>query len=36
MRVMIIGIDALEYELVEKWNLNNLMQEEYGKVALPI
>jgi len=36
MRVMIIGIDALEYELVKKWNLNNLMQEEYGKVTLPI
>lgn len=35
-KVVILGIDALEYSLVEKWNLKNLKQEEYGKIELPI
>ena len=35
-KVLILGIDALEYELVEKWDLKNLKQEEYGKVELPL
>lgn len=35
-RIYIVGIDALEHSLVEKWNLKNLKQEEYGKVKLPI
>lgn len=34
-KVLILGIDALEYNLVEKWNLKNLKQEEYGKTELP-
>jgi len=35
-RVLILGIDALEYDLVEEWYLKNLKQEEYGKTILPI
>lgn len=35
-RVIILGIDALEYDLVEKWNLKNLKQVEYGKTELPL
>ncbi len=34
--IFILGIDALDYELVEKLNLNNLKQIEYGKVIVPI
>lgn len=36
MKIFIIGIDALEYDLVEKYDLKNLKQEEYGKVIVPI
>ena len=32
MRVFILAIDALEYDLVEKFRLNNLKQTEYGKI----
>ena len=35
-KVLILGIDALEYELVQQWNLQNLMQNEYGTTQLPI
>lgn len=35
-RVLILGIDALEYDLVKEWDLKNLKQEEYGRVELPI
>jgi len=35
-KVLILGIDALEYDLVEEWDLKNLKQEEYGKTILPI
>ncbi len=35
-RVLVLGIDALEYDLVERWNLANLQQEEYGKTRLPL
>ena len=35
-KVVILGIDSLEYELVKKWKLKNLKQEEYGKVNLPL
>lgn len=35
MRVFIIGIDALEYDLVEELNLRNIKQVEYGKVIEP-
>ena len=36
MRVLILGIDALEYDLVEEWDLKNLKQKEYGKITVPI
>lgn len=36
MKVLILGIDALEYNLVEKWDLKHLKQKEYGKVKVPI
>jgi len=35
MKVLIVGIDALEYDLVEEWNLRHLQQKEYGKVRIP-
>jgi len=35
-KVLILGIDALEYNLVEEWDLKNLKQEEYGKSELPL
>lgn len=35
-KIIIIGIDGLEYDLVKKWKLKNLMQSEYGKVEVPI
>jgi len=35
-KVLILGIDALEYKLVEQWDLKNLKQEEYGKIELPL
>lgn len=36
MQVLILGIDALEYTLVEKWDLKHLKQKEYGKIIVPI
>jgi predicted AlkP superfamily phosphohydrolase/phosphomutase len=36
MRVLILGIDALEYNLVEEWDLKNLKQVEYGKTIVPV
>ena len=36
MRVLILGIDALEYKCVKEWDLQNLMQEEHGKTIVPI
>lgn len=33
-RVIVLGIDGLEYSLVEKWQLKNLMQEAYCKMDL--
>lgn len=36
MKVLILGIDALEYTLIKQWNLKNIMQEEYGKTRLPL
>lgn len=36
MRILILGIDSLDYDLVEEWNLKNLKQLEYGKVIVPI
>ena len=34
--IYILGIDGLEYELVEKLNLNNLKQLEHTKIVVPI
>jgi len=33
-KICIIGIDALEYDFVKKWNLKNLKQKEYDKINL--
>jgi predicted AlkP superfamily phosphohydrolase/phosphomutase len=35
-KVLILGIDAIEYDLVEEWDLKNLKQKEYGKTILPL
>ena len=35
MRVFILGIDALEYHLVHKWKLHNLMQMKHGMLQIP-
>ncbi len=35
MRVFIFGIDALDYNLVKKWNLKGFKQKEYKKVVIP-
>jgi len=35
-KVIILGLDALEYDLVTEWDLQNLMQEECGKTELPM
>jgi len=34
--IMILGLDGLEYNFVEKWDLRNLKQLEYGKLKVPI
>ncbi len=34
MRWIILALDALEFDLVEKFGLENLMQEEYGEIDL--
>lgn len=36
VRIFILGLDGLEYNFVEKWNLKNLKQKEYGRVKVPI
>ena len=36
MKVLILGIDALEYNLIEEWGLENLKQKEYGKTKVPV
>ena len=36
MKILIIGIDALEYNLVKKYNLKNLKQAQYIKIKVPI
>ena len=35
-KVFILGLDGLEYNFVEKWNLAHLKQLEYGKIKVPI
>lgn len=34
MRFIILGLDALEFDLVRKFSMKNLMQKEYGKIYL--
>ena len=34
-RVMLLGIDGLEYSLVDRWNLSGLKQLEYTKTTIP-
>ena len=34
LETIVLGIDGLEYSLVEKWDLKNLMQKKYGKLDL--
>ena len=36
MKILILGIDALEFDLVEKWDLKHLKQLEYGKTIVPL
>ena len=33
-KVIVLGIDGLEYSLVEKWGLKNIMQKTYCKLDL--
>lgn len=33
-RILVLGIDGLEYSLVEKWRLKNIMQKTYCKLDL--
>jgi len=35
-KILILAFDGLEYNLVKKWGLTNLMQEYYGKYEAPI
>lgn len=35
-KFFILGLDGLEYDLVERWNLKSLKQHEYGKIDVPI
>lgn len=34
MRVFVLGLDGLEYDLVVKWQLRHLMQKTYGKFEI--
>jgi len=34
--LFILGLDGLELTFVEKWGLENLKQEQYGKIKVPI
>jgi len=34
--IFILGLDGLEYDFVERWNLKSLKQKEYGKLEVPI
>jgi len=35
-RVFILGLDGLEHDFVERWNLTHLKQFEYGKIHVPV
>lgn len=34
--ILIVALDGLESDFVEKWNLRNLKQQEYGTIEVPI
>ena len=34
-RAFILALDGLEYELVVRWNLRQLMQKTFGKYSIP-
>lgn len=34
MRVLVLALDGLEYDLVIKWRMRNLLQKKYGKIEL--
>ena len=36
LKIFILGLDGLEYNLVKKWDLQNLKQKEYCKISVPI
>jgi len=36
MKCFVLGLDGVEYDFVEAWDLKNLMQTKYGKVEVPI
>ena len=36
MKVLILGIDALEYNRVIEWDLKHLKLKEFGKTEVPI
>lgn len=35
-KIVILGVDALEYDLVEEWDLQIYKQKSYGKIEVPI
>ena len=35
MKVLILGFDGLEHRFVEKWKLDSLKQDRFGKVGIP-
>jgi predicted AlkP superfamily phosphohydrolase/phosphomutase len=35
-KLLVLGLDAIEYDFVVKWNLTNLLQNQYGKIRVPI
>ena len=36
MKIIILGVDGLEYEHVVKYKLSNIMQKQYGKTDLSV
>jgi hypothetical protein len=35
-KLLVLGLDAIEYDFVVKWNLTNLLQNQYGKIRVPL
>jgi len=36
MKIIVLGFSSLEHDLVEKFDLKNLKQKEYGKIQIPL